>query len=36
MSDPMTQVQTAPTILRLLGLPATGLSGAVGVIDLTP
>lgn len=34
VSDPMTQAQTAPTILRLLGLPATGLSGAAGAVDL--
>jgi len=34
VADPMTQAQTAPTILRLLGIPATGLSGAAGAVDL--
>jgi len=32
--DPMTQAQTAPTILRLLGLPATGLAGAAPAMAL--
>jgi len=34
VADPMTQAQTAPTILRLLGLPATGLEGAVPAMVL--